>query len=105
MLKRYQILLEDWMADHYKLIADKYDVSFSEMVRMALCVDILSATRVTFPKYKPKIDDKKMEEAVKRGDIIDTIGAEKFHSFLSNIYFETRKATELWTKKGKVSGT
>jgi hypothetical protein len=99
MLKRYQIILNDWMGDHYKLVSQKYDVSFSEMVRMALCVDIMNATRIAFPKYKFKIDEKILTKTIKKKDIVGTIGVEEFHKLLSKIYFEARKATELWTKE------
>ena len=97
MLKRYQVILNDWMGDHYKKISQKYDVSFSEMIRMALCMDILSATRIAFPKHKIKLDEKILRDVVRKRDILDTMGIEKFHNFLSKVYFEARKATELWT--------
>jgi len=100
VLKRYQILLNDWQAEHYRMISEKYDVSFSEMIRMALCMDILNATKVIFPKYRWKISKKLIENAMKNRDIVGSIGAEKFHRLLSQIYFETRKATELWHGKG-----
>jgi len=99
VLKRYQILLNDWQAEHYRLIAEKYDVSFSEMIRMALCMDIMSATKTVFPKYKWKVDKKLMKNAMKKRNIVGVIGAEKFHRMLSQVYFETRKATELWRDK------
>ena len=105
MLKRYQVLLEDWQADHYKLVAQKYDVSFSEMIRMALCIDIMHATRIAFPKHKWSVDFKLLEDAIKNRNIIETEGSEKFHVFLSKIYFETRKATEVWHKDKKGFGT
>jgi len=99
MLKRYQIILNDWQAEHYKLTSKKYDVRFSEMIRMALCLDIIYATRIAFPKYKFDIDEKILRNAIKKGNILEAIGAEEFHGFLSKIYFEARKATELWAKK------
>jgi len=98
MLKRYQVLLNDWMVDHYQVIAKKYDVSFSEMIRMALCVDILTATRAAYPKHKTRLSDKRLKEAIKSKNIVEHMGVEKFHKFVSDIYFEARKATELWTK-------
>jgi hypothetical protein len=99
MLKRYQILLNDWQAEHYRLIARKYDVSFSEMIRMALCIDIIKATKIAFPRYRIKVNMKMVEGIIKKKDIANTIGIEKFHQFLSRLYFETRKATELWRAK------
>lgn len=100
MLKRYQILLNEWQAEHYRIVSEKYDVSFSEMIRMALCMDIMMATKVAFPKYRLKINRKLVENAMKNRDIVRSMGAEKFHMLLSQLYFETRKATELWHDKG-----
>ncbi|MBN1871546.1 MAG: hypothetical protein JW800_03140 [Candidatus Omnitrophica bacterium] len=98
MLKRYQVLLDDWMAEHYQLMAKKHDVSFSEMIRMGLCSDILQATSVTFPKYKSKIDWDKLKKTMQAKDINEVMEKIEFHEFLSQVYFEARKSTELWTK-------
>ena len=98
MLKRYQILLNDWQAEHYKIACQKYDVSFSEMIRMALCVDILAATRAAFPGYKPKLEAKKLKDMMKKSKISGLMQREMFHKLLSDIYFEARKATEVWKK-------
>jgi hypothetical protein len=101
MLKRYQILLNDWQGEHYKMACQKYDVSFSEMIRMALCVDILAATHAVFPKYKSKIDQKRLKDMMKKWKISGLMQREQFHKFLSSIYFEARKATEVW-KEGSL---
>ena len=98
MLKRYQILLDDWMADHYKLTSQEHDVSFSEMIRMALCSDILQASHVAFPKHKINLDKDKLKLAMQAREIHKVMDEVKFHEFLSQIYFEVRKATELWSK-------
>ncbi len=42
MLKRYQVLLPDWLEDYVKLLADKYDLSFSEIIRTIICNWILA---------------------------------------------------------------
>jgi hypothetical protein len=101
MVKRYQILLNEWQAEHYRLIAKRYDVSFSEMIRMALAIDIMQATRVAFPKHRFKIDIKMLENFIKQRDEDTKSKREEFHSFISALYYETRKATELWQKKLK----
>ncbi|MFH1995467.1 MAG: hypothetical protein ABIJ27_00540 [Candidatus Omnitrophota bacterium] len=98
MLKRYQILLNEWQAEHYRSISVKYDVSFSEMIRMALCYDTIKATELMFPKYRSSIDEKKLRNVIKGNDIIEEMGMDGFHEFLSRIYFEARKASEFWAK-------
>lgn len=99
MLKRYQIILNDWMEDHYKNVAKKYDVSFSEMIRMALCVDIITATQKIFPKYKVDIDLKQLKKMMKKQELVGSLQLEEFHRFLSKLYFESRKASEFLNGK------
>ena len=99
MLERHQILLPDWQARHYKMVSKKYDVSFSEMVRMALCVDIMGATRAAFPEYKFKIDEKQVKNIIRKGKLVGDAQLEEFHKFLSKLYFEVRKAAEFWEKE------
>lgn len=41
MLKRYQVLLPDWMEEYIKYLVDKYDLSFSEVIRGEICIAIL----------------------------------------------------------------
>jgi hypothetical protein len=98
MLKRYQILLDEWLADHLKDLAERYDFSFSEMVRIALCRSILCNAKVKFPKHKVKIDNATLEKLIKSKEIIDTLPSEKVHQITSDIYFEARKVVELWSK-------
>jgi hypothetical protein len=99
MLKRYQILLPEWQANHYKLVSRKYDVSFSEMVRMALCIDIIAATHANLPKYKIDIDENRLKKMMKKRELVGAVQIEEFHSFLSKLYFETRKAAECWVEQ------
>ena len=94
MLKRVQVLLDEWQVEHYKLTAQKYDVSFSEMIRMALCMDILSSTKIAFPKYSYKLNDTLLRKSIKTHRIDKTMVPEVFHQFLSKVYFEARKAAE-----------
>ena len=36
MLKRYQVLMSDWMEEYIKLVADKYGLSSSSVIRVHL---------------------------------------------------------------------
>lgn len=101
MFKRCQILLTDWQERHYKLIAKKYDVSFSEMIRLALCLDTIFATKMTFPKYKIGVDEKAIKRVIKTKKIIHKMDMEKFHRLISKVYFESRKAAEFWERSLK----
>lgn len=92
MLKRYQVLLASWQGDYMKRMAEKYDVSFSEAIRGALCLAILCAVPKVYPEYKPgKLGSKPAEvskKAIKKGERAE------IHKLLSNLYYEARKAAE-----------
>lgn len=91
MLKRYQVLLPDWLENYIIQIAESFDLSFSEIIRLELCFSILSSTKSFYPKYKMGITPKEILESAfsqKEGK------EEEKHRFMSKIYFETRKAVE-----------
>ena len=93
MLKRYQVLLPDWLEDYVKLVADKYDLSFSEVLRTMLCNWILTAMPSVYPELKLGISPEEIYEMIK-SEAQDNMEREDIHRGLSKIYFETRKAVE-----------
>lgn len=103
MLKRYQVLLNDWLGKHLQTIAKKYDISFSETIRWALCMHVEKSVYKAHPKLNHKSEGvhAKHVELVKErvnGKPMDEI---KLHKFLSALYYETRKAIEYWDKEEK----
>ena len=93
MLKRYQILLDDWLAEHLRLIADKNDFSFSEMTRIVLCEGLLRTCPTLHPQYKSKIKAQELSQIAKEGSDSRT-SMERRHQLASKVYFEARKAIE-----------
>lgn len=93
MLKRYQVLLPDWLEDNIKLFADRYDLSFSEVIRAKICVAILAAMPKVYPEYEPGLT---LEEIMNMfiGTNAVKMEREEVHRMLSKIYFEARKAVE-----------
>ena len=89
MLKRFQVLLEDWQAEHMKQIAETYDLSFSEVVRMVLSLGITSVNKSIDPKFSTTVDGSKIKEFLSPKATED-----KRHQMLSKLYFEARKASE-----------
>jgi hypothetical protein len=100
MLKRYQVLLPDWMEDYIKFLVGRYDLSFSEIIRGELCFSFLNTIINLCPEYKPGITSKNIIEAA-RLDIRDELKQEDLHKLLSKLYFETRKAVEYRMDKEK----
>ncbi len=93
MLKRYQVLLPDWLEEYIKIIVDKYDFSFSEIIRAMVCNTVLSLVTTLDPEYKSGISLDEILKNLKKGKNLE-IGNAEMHQILSRLYFETRKAVE-----------
>lgn len=100
MLKRYQVLLPDWLEDYIKFMVDRYDLSFSEVIRVELCIAILNMVPRLFPELKPEIRGEDIAELVKKNLKVE-MEQEETHRLMSKIYFEARKAVEYRLKKEK----
>ena len=59
MLKRYQVMLPDWLEEHVEKLVEKYDLSFSEVIRAQLCCWILTVVSHLYPEHKAglKLDE------------------------------------------------
>jgi hypothetical protein len=93
VLKRYQVLLPDWLEDNIKLSAERFDLSFSEVIRAKICAAILAAVPKVHPEYEPGLT---FEEIMDMFTGVTSVKMERedIHRMLSKIYFETRKAAE-----------
>lgn len=100
MLKRYQVLLPDWLEDYLTTLVDSYDLSFSEVIRIALCVEILTVVPLLYPEFKPDIDAKKISKLIGK-KLKEEIDQDEIHRIMSKIYFEARKAVEYRIEKEK----
>ncbi|MFB0566210.1 MAG: hypothetical protein ACETWK_11100 [Candidatus Aminicenantaceae bacterium] len=100
MLKRYQVLLPDWLEYYIKLNVEKYDLSFSEIIRSEVCFPILSSVTYQHPEYKLGITPEKILELAKKNAQIG-LDRDKVHRIMSKIHFETMKAVEYRLSKEK----
>ena len=100
MLKRYQVLLPDWMEEDIQHYIDKYGLSFSEGIRPELCSAIIATVQLQFPEYKP---DTTIEEIIGKLKKMENrkIEKEEINRLLSKVYFEARKASEYRRTKTK----
>lgn len=97
MLKRYQVLLTDWLEEYLKAAAEKYDLSFSEALRALLCNGIICGVASIFPEYKLELVLKELESYYKKISLNSNKVSTKemdMHTLLSKLYFEARKAVE-----------
>ncbi len=93
VLKRYQVLLPDWLEDYHKFLVNKYDLSFSEVLRIALCIEVLTMVPLLYPGYKPEFDPKKIASLIQK-KLSEKMDQEELYRLMSKIYFEARKAVE-----------
>ncbi len=100
MLKRYQVMLPDWLEDYIKLLVNKYDLSFSEVIRTMICNWILATVPNLYPELKLEMTPKEIHELIKAEAQVD-MQREDVHRMLSKIYFESRKAAEYRIAKEK----
>ncbi|NIM59476.1 MAG: hypothetical protein GTO16_11125 [Candidatus Aminicenantes bacterium] len=100
MLKRYQVLLPEWLGDYADFSADEYDLSFSEIIRTAYCFTAIVVITNMFPEYKPGIKFEEIYASVKELQQ-NKAGRDELHKLLSKIYFEARKAVEYRMGKEK----
>jgi len=101
MLKRYQVLINDWLASHIKEVAKKYDMSFSEVIRVLLCLQVGKNITILYKQCRCKMCSAEYKRIIKDKNAKKDLDTEFFHKFLSKLYFETRKAVECWEKQEK----
>lgn len=94
MLKRNQILLNDWLVDFIKLQSKKYGLSISEVVRAMLCLEFMKLIKEINPEYKTSFDETKTLKIMKDCMSGDAKSKESLHKYISDVYFEARKAME-----------
>jgi hypothetical protein len=98
MLKRFQVLLMDWQAEYIKQVANHYDISFSEVIRIFISEGILSILFTLEPGKKKDISEKDWLD-LKKNMRKPGLSEEDKHRIISKAYFEARKASE-HLKKG-----
>ncbi len=98
MLKRYQVLLPDWLEDYIKIGVETYGFSFSELIRLEVCLSILTQIPALHPEYKPRVNLTDILKAINQVSK-EGVNKKKYSRFVSQIYFETRKAVEYRMQK------
>lgn len=97
MLKRYQVLIPDWLEEYLKEVGKAYGISFSESIRAEVCIAIILSIQELFPDFKMDFSFQEMF-SVSRGKSPFNIDRESIKKSLSKLYFEARKAAEFRTQ-------
>jgi len=101
-LKKYQVFIPEWLDDYIKSVAENYDLSISEVLRLELCFGALCTVTSLYPEYKAEVSLNDFIENIKQHQKSE-LEREDLMRYLSMIYFETRKAIDYRYKKGKSS--
>jgi len=101
MLKRNQVLLNDWLVDIIKAMAEKYDLSFSETIRIFLCIQLGKMITIAYPKHDHSLVCNETEKIVQRKNNGNPVSMEELHTAIFRLYFESRKSAEFWHKEEK----
>jgi len=99
-MKSYQVLLPRWLERPIKKRVDQLEVSFSEVLRIQVCLAVLAFQTVLYPEYKPGIELESLLNELKK-IIHGNHGKEEILDLYSDIYYETRKALEYREKQEK----
>jgi hypothetical protein len=100
MLLRQQVLIEDWLVEYLKFLAEKYDLSFSEVIRLGLCAQFDEMVTLAYPDIKSKIDKKKFLRLLHESENNED-SREDLLKMISLVYFEARKTIETRMAKEK----
>ena len=93
MQKRYQVLIPDWLEEYIKWGVKKFDLSFSELIRLEICLAVITYISALYPDYKPGFSMKDFTAGVSMFEE-GKMSREDLEKAISTIYFEARKAIE-----------
>jgi hypothetical protein len=93
VLKRYQVLLPDWLEEYIHWGVEKYELSFSELIRLEICLSILLRTTYLYPDYELHITVEEILSTVANYPQQE-LSKDQIDHLTSKIYFEARKAVE-----------
>jgi len=98
--KRYQVLIPEWLEDYIKFGVEKYGLSFSELLRLEICLSVISTMDALYPEYKTAFSAKEVFQAIQRY-AKGKVDKREVDKIISKIYFEARKAIEFRFSKEK----
>jgi hypothetical protein len=102
-LRRKQVMITGWLDDFIKMVSQKYDISYSEVLRLCTSYFFAITLAAVNPKrYKMSITPQKIALVLKQRET-DKRGFEESRKLMADIYWETKKILELRTEELKKS--
>lgn len=97
MRRKVQAVLPLWMEEFLERQAEKYDLTLSESIRIAISIAIICHADHKYSDFKSNLEKVGIPEGAM--DMVDDPEAKRI---LSDIYFEARKAVEFIDNKDRV---
>lgn len=85
--------MPEWLEDYIKLGVKKFGLSFSELLRLEICLSVISTMEALYPTYKTTFSVKEVFQAAQRFSK-GKLDEEERDKLISKVYFEARKAIE-----------
>jgi hypothetical protein len=90
MLRRKQVMISDWLDDFVQYTAQKYDISYSEVLRLGTAYFLADVLSKADPKYKMKVTSKEISKVVYDG--LEQCGdVEVTRKLIADIYHESKR--------------
>lgn len=99
-----QEIMPDWMQDHFKIVAEKYKLSFEDMVKLALSMYISDMLPQMWAEYSGGLQSKELAEAY-RALAQNEENRSDFDSTRTKVYEEAEKAARFRSEKEKSTVT
>jgi hypothetical protein len=93
MLKRYQVLLNDWQEKYVALLSRRYDLSVSSVLRLHISLAILYSVNDVYPGPKPDLNPEELQELANKA-AKNELKDEEIDQLAAKIHLEARKAVE-----------
>ncbi len=93
MNKRIQVVVPYWLDDYINFLIEKYDLNTSELIRIYLCVGIITLTESLYPDFKSDVNFSDFRREFQSRPMED-VERERLFKAMSKIYFEAIKAAE-----------
>ena len=100
MRKKVQAALPIWMEEFLERQAEKYDITISEAIRLAISIAIICHTGHKYEDFKTDLEKAGVPKGVR--EMMDDPEAKRI---ISDIYFEARKAVEFLYEKEALEKT
>jgi len=90
MLRRKQVMISDWLDDSIQYVSNRYDISYSEVIRVSVAYFLGGILAEADPKYKMSVSWKDIAKLVEQSWDVKA-DLEETRQVIYDIYGEAKK--------------